>query len=313
MPFGPCCAATPTRSVARMSVLEILRPVLQDQGSCLRYRQTAALGVSRRQLRSAVTAARLERVRRGVYGVPGEHDRLAAAQLATSGVVSHTSAAKHLGIALAFDDPDVHLTFPRDYGRGAQRWAVAHRSDLRGDEVVHVCGLRCTAPGRTVLDLARSLSLAEAVAAADSAIRAGLCTLAELESAVAAIPPRAPGSRRVRRMLELVDPLSGSVLESLLRVLLAIHGLAPEHTQYVVRDRRGGYLLRADFVWESARLVVEADGYEHHGADRSLWRQDLRRGNQFTVGRWWLLRFTWDDVIHHPDEVLEQVREMLAG
>lgn len=296
-----------------MSVIEILRPTLQEQGSCLRYRQTAALGVSRRQLRTAVTAARLERVRRGVYGVPAEHDRLAAAQLATKGVVSHTSAAKHLGVALAFDDPEVHLTFPRNYGSGAQRWAVAHRSDLKDDEIVCVCGIRCTTAIRTVIDLAASLPLAEAVAAADSALREGMITIAELESAVAALAPRAPGSKKVRKMLELVDPAAGSVLESLLRVLLVLNGLAPEHTQYVVRDHRGGYLLRADFAWESVRLVVEADGYEHHGADRDSWRRDLRRGNQFTVGRWWLLRFTWDDVINHPDEVVEQVRAMLTG
>jgi very-short-patch-repair endonuclease len=296
-----------------MSVLEILRPVLENQGSCLRYGQTTTLGVSRRQLRTAVSAARLERLRRGVYGIPAEHDRLAAAQLATTGVVSHTSAAKHLGIGLAFDDPDVHLTFPRNYGRGAQRWAVSHRSDLRDDEIEHVAGLRCTTAIRTVIDLAGQLPVAEAVAAADSALREGRVTLAELESAVAATRPRAPGSKRVRRVLELVDPKAGSVLESLLRVLLVLHGLAPEHTQYVVRDRRGGYLLRADFVWTTARLVVEADGYEHHGADRTAWGRDLKRGNQFTAGRWWLLRFTWDDVINHPDEVVEQVREMLTG
>jgi len=295
-----------------MDILEVLRPALVTHNGHVRAREARALGASRHDVARAVAGGRLNRVRRGVYGICAEGDRLRGIQLATKGVISHTTAAKAVGIGLAFDDSRVHLTFPRDYGSPREAWFVCHRSDLRHDDVVVVDGIECVAPLRTVVDLARSLPLAEAVAAADAALRDGLVILDEFVSVVGAMIPRTPGIRRVRRVLALVDPASGSVLESLLRVLLVLAGLGPDETQYVVRDRRGGRLFRADFVWVDARLVVEADGFEHHGADRVSWRRDLRRGNLLTAGRWWLLRFTWDDVINHPDDVVGLVREALT-
>lgn len=296
-----------------MDILEVLRPLLYEQRGYVHVRSATLLGVSRGQLRRAVVGGRLDRVRRGVYGFAAQGDRLRGVQLATQGVVSHATAAQALGIGLAFDDNRVHLTFPRHYGCPPDAWYVTHRSDLGTDESVLVQGVVCTTPLRTVLDLARSLTLAEAVAAADSALRDEMFALAELATAVAAISPRTPGIRRVRRVLALVDPSAGSVLESILRVLLVESGLGPDETQYVVRDRRGRRILRADFAWIEARLVVEADGFEHHGANIGSWKRDLRRGNLLAVGRWWLLRFTWDDVFNHPDVVVAQVREMLVG
>ncbi len=109
-----------------------------------------------------------------------------------------------------------------------------------------------------------------------------------------------------------MDPASGSVLETLCRVLLQQAGLAPTSTQFVVRDARGRWIGRVDFAWPHQRLVVEADGFAFH-ADRASYRDDRRRGNALLLAGWRVLRFSWEDVVDRPDEVVTAVRAALAS
>lgn len=102
------------------------------------------------------------------------------------------------------------------------------------------------------------------------------------------------------------------MLESLCRVLLLNAGLGPPQTQLVVRDRTGKWIGRVDFAWADARLVVEADGFAFH-ADRKSYRADRRRGNALVLAGWRVLRFSWEDVMEHPDEVVAAVRQALAA
>lgn len=57
---------------------------------------------------------------------------------------------------------------------------------------------------------------------------------------------------------------------------------------------------------------METDGFAFH-ADRQSYRKDRRRGNALVLAGWRVLRFSWEDVVHHPDEVVEAVREALRG
>jgi very-short-patch-repair endonuclease len=183
-----------------------------------------------------------------------------------------------------------------------------HRSALPPGDVQLVRGVVATSPVRTVLDLARVLPTAEAVAAADSALRLRLCTYAELVAAVAALAP-ARGRPACRAVLERVDLASGSVLESLCRVVLEDGGLRPFETQHVVRSGRGT-VGRVDFAWPEQRLLVEVDGFAFH-ADRSRYRSDRRRTNALVLAGWRVLRFSWEDVVHRPGVVVAQVRAAL--
>lgn len=290
-----------------------LRPIFLLATEARSTSELRGLGVSKRELRKAVLSHSLERVRRGAYGLPGNSAQLCALQRTTRAVVSHTTAAKLLGIGLVFDDPLTHVTWPRAYGRSGDAWVTSHWADIAEPDVTFVAGLRCTGAVRTVLDLAATLPLEQAVAAADSALRAGLTTTAELTAAVDALPPKRPGVRLLRRVLGLLDPSSGSVLESILRVLLVLNGLAPPETQYVIRSADGAYIVRADFAWPDLLVVVEADGFEHHGSDVGRWRKDLARANLMTLAGWRLLRFSWDEVLHRPDLVVSQVRALVSA
>ena len=169
-----------------------------------------------------------------------------------------------------------------------------------------------TSPVRTVLDLRLTLPLAEAeaVATADAALRAGLVRLAALRRACAGLAADQERSR-VARVLRLVDPSSGSVLESVCRVLFAEAGLPAPLTQFVVRRLDGRLLGRVDFAWPAQRLVVETDGFAFH-ADRERYRSDRRRTNGLVLEGWRVLRFSWEDVVHHPDAVVEAVRRALG-
>lgn len=225
-------------------------------------------------------------------------------------VLSHEEAARRLGIELLEDDGTTRLTVPRNRGRiVAPGWRV-HRADLAPDEIQLLSdGSLVTAPMRTVADLGRVLSLQQAVVSADSALRLELASVAELKTALRSA--RGQGSGRLRQVSELVDPLSGSVLESLLRVVLVTAGLPVPKTQYWIQD--GSQLLtRVDFCWPDRRLIVEADGFAFH-SDRAAYRRDRERMNRLEQLGWRVLRFTWEDVRRRPDHVIGVVRGCLGA
>jgi very-short-patch-repair endonuclease len=170
-------------------------------------------------------------------------------------------------------------------------------------------GLRVTTVVRTIVDLCRTLPLAESVAVTDSALRRRAVTLAGLRTALCALPA-GRGRDAVARVLVLADPDCGSVLESLLRVLLHQRGLRPARSQLLVRSRSGALVGRVDFAWPDVGLVVEADGFAFH-ADRRRYREDRRRANALVLAGWRVLRFSWEDVVHDPDAVVACVRAAL--
>jgi very-short-patch-repair endonuclease len=184
-----------------------------------------------------------------------------------------------------------------------------HRADLGVDELALLGGVLLTSVPRTLLDLARTLPIGHAVAAADSALRQGLLTAEDLWSAAGRLPP-ARGTSRVRDVVARVDPCSASVLESLCRLLLEDAGLRPFETQHVVAA--GGLMVgRVDFAWPDHRVAVETDGFAFH-SDRTRYRSDRRRGNALALAGWTVLRFSWEDVVSRPEVVVGQVRLALG-
>ena len=221
--------------------------------------------------------------------------------------LSHEAAAALLGIEL-LQQGVRRLTVPRNRSRlVVPGWDVV-RSDVPNRDQLLVDGVPATTAERTVLDLSRTLPFDEAVVAADSALRQGLAAPAALMARLgAARGRRAAAARAVARSL---DPLSGSVLETLLRLTLRAAGLAPV-TQHVIRNRSDGFVARVDFCWPEHRLVVEADGFAFH-SDRAAYRADRERLNTLERLGWRVLRFTWEDVRGRPDHVVSVVRDCLG-
>jgi len=231
------------------------------------------------------------------------------AALAVAGpraLVSHERAAALWGIELLTPGA-ARITVPRNGRRRTPPgWSLV-RSDVdrAGRTLRH--GVPVTSALRTVRDLCRVLDEVKAVVAADSALRLGLVTLVQLQRDLGAADGR--GADRLRRVAASVDPLAGSVLETLLRLLLAELRPAPR-SQVWIREEHGRLVARVDFCWVAARLIVEADGFAFH-SDRSAYRQDRERLNDLERLGWRVLRFTWEDVVGRPDHVLALVRECL--
>jgi very-short-patch-repair endonuclease len=219
--------------------------------------------------------------------------------LGPKAVLSHEVAARLLGIELVDDPGTLRITVPRDRSRCAiPGWHVV-RSDIVNDQIVAEDGLRCTDALRTVADLARVLASGPALASADSALRHGLLDERALRGLQAAV---GRGAGRVRTVASEADPKSGSVLESLLRVVLLEAKLPRPSTQHTILDEQHQEVGRVDFCWPRRRLVVEADGFAFH-SNRDDFRRDRARMNELERLGWRVLRFTWDDVTRRPAHV----------
>ena len=282
--------------------------LLERQGGLARRRDLVRCGLTRFRLDRLVGGGVLRPVSADVLSVrpePSDDEAVRAAVVGLDGVASHGAAARVWGIELLEAGTD-EVTVGRDRSRAAWPEVEVHRRHLDEHDVRVVGGMRVTSPVRTVLDLCLTRPLAAAVASADSAVRTGVVRVVDLRRACAALPSGQQRSR-VARVLRLVDPRSGSVLESVCRVLFAEAGLPAPSTQFEVRRLDGLLLGRVDFAWPAQRLVVETDGFAFH-ADRARYRSDRRRTNALVLDGWQVLRFSWEDVVHHPDAVVAAVR-----
>lgn len=253
---------------------------------------------SRRRLRSALAKHEVVRTTRGRYALPTA-DAAAVAAHRVNGVVSHRSAAAWWGWALKQQPPLPEITVPKHRrcprDGAALHWVDLHEDDVR-DGVV-------TSRERTLIDCLRALPFDQALAIADSALRAGDLARDQLRALAAGV--RGPGAPRVRRVARYADGRAANPFESVLRALAIEAGLevVPQITL-----REPGLVARPDLVDEQRGLILEADSFEWHGSRAAL-RRDCRRYNAMVLAGWQVLRFAWEDVMHSQP----YVRSVLRG
>lgn len=248
------------------------------------------------------------RLRRGAYvdgRLPTEpvlrHRLLVRATLSglrRDAVVSHQSAAVLHGMPLWGVPLDrVHVTRRPPAWSDTSAVLRSHVARLQDDDVVEIDGVAVTSPGRTALDLARSLPHEPAVVALDAALHlelVGADALAERLPDIAGTP----GSRSAARTVAFADGRAESVGESRSRIALHRWGVPPSTLQFEVRDDSGLLVARTDFAWEEARLVGEFDGRVKYGrllrpgqdpgdaVFREKLREDAIRDEDYRVARW---------------------------
>jgi very-short-patch-repair endonuclease len=254
---------------------------------------------SKSAVRTAIEQRQVLRIRQGVIALPQLHAAKAAARDA-NGAVSHLSAALLYGWAVKKEPGMPHVTVPRNRRLSPARregmtlhWGVLTPEELEG---------RLTSPERTVVDCARLLPFDEALSVADSALRSGLVNAAELRRTAG------ESSRIGRALVEAVvtaaDGRADNPFESCLRAIaLQINGL---HVEPQVRI--GSH--RVDLADPRLRLVLEADSREFHSKAEDF-RKDVRRYTALVRDGWIVLRFLWDDVMNHPDEVEATIADVV--
>jgi predicted transcriptional regulator of viral defense system len=200
------------------------------QWGLLTTAQAEVEGITRLQLTRLADAGVIDRIDRGIYVTPAAIDErtpLRAAWLslspselaeerladpATSGVISHTSAASLHEVGDLLDD-EPEITMP---GRKQSRRGVRlHRGTLSADEVTTVEGLPVTTPARTVADLLRDGRDPSHVAEiAGDVLQRGLASRQDMAIALEPLARRngqPSGAALLEHLLDLVG-LSGAAL-----------------------------------------------------------------------------------------------------
>lgn len=168
-------------------------------------------------------------------------------------------------------------------------------------------GLPVTMPSRTLLDLAEVVGPQELEQAIGEAERRRLATRATLTAYLS----QAHGRRGVAAIRAVLDREGGPAFTrsgAERRLLALIRSAALPAPR--VNTERGGY--EVDFVWPREKLVVEVDGYEHHGSRRAFER-DHRRDADLGPEFGQVLRFTWLQLEREPFFVVSRIAGELAA
>lgn len=251
---------------------------------------------SRKRLRRAVAAGTVVHVARGRYALPtADLARAIAAEV--DGHLRGLSAAAHWGWETKWPPrwPEIAVHRPPERPVDASTKIVA----LRRDDVDGWA----TSRERTVLDCAAELPFDEALAVADSARRHHDLSDTDVVRLLRRdLPPR------VRRVLEHATPLAANPFESVLRAILVEAGIAVV-PQWETTIR--GVTYHPDLADPFGALAIEANSWTHH-ASKDEHDADCRRYNALVVGGWTVLRFTWEQVMLAPHEVVATVRASRA-
>lgn len=170
------------------------------------------------------------------------------------------------------------------------------------------CG-RLLVPSRTwtALQIARYQRLPGALIPLDWALNAG-STRAQLHS-VASCLLNWPGAARLVRAIECADGNSGSALESWSRGLMIECDVPLPALQR--RFQVDGFVYYADFAWESAHLIGEADGGDKYRQEAEIFKEKRRQARLQSAG-YTVYRWGWPEVRRNADAWVRGLQRALA-
>lgn len=256
--------------------------------------------VTRLELAEALATPYVRKHGRGTYRLAAARPDYGTARR-LRGTVSHLSAVLHWRLDTLTDLTAIYVTVPRNRSRVDEpdTIRVFYRNVPANQQVGGV-----TTVARTLLDCLRDCPLPEALAAADSAIRRGRVTKLELVEMAAAL--RGPGSGRARRLVEHVDALAASAMESALRGVLVEAGIDGFEPQFAVGK------AHADLGHAEARVLIEADSFQYHGMTKDDLIHDCERYDEFAAAGYVVLRFTWWHIMERRKWLVDTVRRTVA-
>ncbi|MEI2706793.1 MAG: hypothetical protein V9E89_16450 [Ilumatobacteraceae bacterium] len=171
-----------------------------------------------------------------------------------------------------------------------------------------------TSPTRTIVDLARTESVARLTETVTSAILAGLTSEDFLFRRLIAL--RGSGRGGVRRLLGVVEGRAlqagrPSWLEREFLALVTTAGLPRPLTEQVLA-RRGDHLIRVDCQFSGTPVVVELLGYRFHRTAAQL-QVDAERLNRLQLAGYIVLQFTYADVTENPRQTVSLLTDALSA
>jgi very-short-patch-repair endonuclease len=274
---------------------------LRRQDGVITLAQARRSGLTEWSVRRRVQSGQWRRCGRGVY-FADDRPFTTAARIRAA-VWSHGEAATASGLAAAWwleltkTDPSViEVTVPRSSHSRSARGIKLRRRDLTDAEVIEYRRLRITAPALTVIEA--SIARGGGPEIMDTALQRGM-SLDDLQHAYEQNRWR-PGATAVRELLAAAASGARSEAERLLVELFESNGITGWFANYPA----GGYSI--DFAFPAEMLAIELDGWAFH-SDFDAFQNDRKRQNKLILLGWQVLRFTWLDLVQHPDRVLAQV------
>jgi hypothetical protein len=275
------------------------------------YAEALAAGISPTQLQSSAW----RQIFRGVWvdaDAPDSRElRLAAARLLIPrwGVLCGLTAAWiHGADVRRLDDFDVHVGFAEGQRIRKRPGFVVCQETLDQRDICLIDDVRVTTPLRTVFDCLRLLRGADRLVVADAMTHLGLVSIEELRSYFAS-KRRLRNLRVGEQLIEHIEPLTESPMETRLRLVLVDGGLPRPEAQHEVFSPADRFLGRLDFAYPDLRVGVEYDGADH-------WKQrreDDRRRTAIRAADWEIYVYSADDVFRTPLQTAAEVMRALRA
>jgi very-short-patch-repair endonuclease len=294
-----------TLSAIRTEIVEVegdhaVAELAGRQHGVVARRQLTELVLKETAIARRVRAGRLHRVHRGVYAVghsiltPRGHWMAATLACGRTAVLSHASAAA-LWELRPSAAAKIDVTVTTAGGRARPGLRIHRGPSLGASEVTTHAGIPVTTPERTILDIAAALSPRQIERALDQAEILRLLDMLLLDALVAAHREHR-GAGRLKAVRESHDPgttLTRSDLEEKMLALCRAHALPDPAVNVTVAG------LEVDFLFRTACLAVETDGWQFHRT-RSAFERD--RGRDATLARagYRVLRFTHRQIEREP-------------
>jgi predicted transcriptional regulator of viral defense system len=282
--------------------------IAEAQHGLVTLGQLVDIGVSAGAARKWVERGRLNLVYPGVYAVGhallNREGPLMAAVLACGpgAVISHVSAAELWGL-IGSGSVDIDVTAPNRRGRTPADINAHRDGALHGTDRTHLRGIPCTTVARTLLDLAAVLSPWELRKAVAEAEVLGLLNIREVRALIRRCRGRR-GVARLRLCVDELDPSTKRTRSELERIFLTLCKRAGlPRPEVNVPLEAAGLRLRPDFLWRDVRLIIETDSRKFHGT-ASAFELDRQREQRFFAAGWQVVRCTWRQVEHNPQELI---------
>jgi very-short-patch-repair endonuclease len=287
------------------TVDEIIGRIASRQHGVVTRAQLLDAGVSEKEIKRRIERKALLRVHRGVYRVghkaPSIEARYMAAVLACGeGAVLSGQAAGYLWGLIKGTAPPPEVTAPTNRRIKGIRTRRARRGET---EATTWRGIPITTVPRTLVDLSSMLPLDDLARACHEAGVKHHTTPRQVEE-VLAKRPTAPGAGKPRKVMH------GDVHVTLSKVERKfLERLKEEELPLPITNKPAGS-KRVDCRWPKHRLTVELDSYRYHSS-RHAWELDRRREREARARGDEFRRYTHDDVLETPDQMLTELSALL--
>jgi very-short-patch-repair endonuclease len=194
------------------------------------------------------------------------------------------------------------LIGPRDRGLSAQ--FVNHP----GARAVRAGGVMVAHPADAVVDLLRFLPAHDAQEVGQQALGRRMFGVDWLVAEHARLA-RMRGAAQLHRTIRFLAEGTRSEAERRLVALLRQAGISGWTANLEVGA--GGRRYVVDIAFARERITVEVDGRAFH-TDARAFQLDRTRQNDLVAAGWTVLRFTWEDIVDRPGEVVRRICGILA-